>query len=73
MGDLEKRVKPVVIKVSEKHLEKYVAFADFNNKKIIAYGKDPGKVIEEARKKGYQEPVLMYIRDPRKTYIYSAA
>ena len=79
-----KRISPSprVIRMSKKHLEKYAVVSDDN--KIIAYGEDPSKIIKEARKKGFEVIMetckgdfpnagLMYIRDPRKTYIYNAA
>ena len=80
--DLEKRAdekerdipsSPGIIKVSKKYINQYVAFPSFNSKKIIAYGKDPSRVIKKARKRGFQNPVIMYIPDPDVTYIYSVA
>lgn len=53
------------------HHGKYVATAGFNSQEIIAFGKDAGKVIDEARKLGHEQPIIMFIRDPKITYIYS--
>lgn len=47
-----------------------MAVGDWNKREIIAYGTDVGKIIKQARKKGYQEPVILFIPDPNITYIY---
>lgn len=71
-----------MIKLGEKHLGKYAVVSGAN--KIIAYGEDPSKIIRKVRKKGFEIIMktckkdflnvgLVYILDPRKTYIYSAA
>jgi len=39
---------------------KWVAQLSFQNKKIITYGEDPSAVLEEARKKGVQDPVIYF-------------
>jgi len=76
-NNLENRTEPSEFQLiqgdASKYHDKYVALAGFNSKKVIAYGKDPRKVIEKARKKGFKEPVIVYVPDPNITYIYSAA
>jgi hypothetical protein len=73
---LENRAEPsefsLIKSDASKYHNKYVALAGFNSKKVIAYGKDPGKVIEKARKKGFKVPVIVYVPDPNITYILSA-
>ena len=39
----------------------YVAIEDFNKAVVISYGKDSQKVYEEAVKKGYLEPVIVFV------------
>lgn len=43
------------------YLGKYVATQDFNSKKVISYGLDPIRVLELAKKRGYEKPVIFYI------------
>ena len=63
----------IVVKVQKKHIGKYVVFRGFNSTKIVAFDKNPGKAIEKARKKGVKKPVILFIPDPKKTYIYKRA
>lgn len=58
--------------VSE-YFEKYVAVSSFNSRKVVAYGKNPAKVIEDARRKGHKTPVIIYVPNPDIDYIYSVA
>lgn len=51
----------------EKYEGKYVALEDFGKEKIISYGKDPKKVYERAVKKGYYNPVIVFI--PKKNML----
>ncbi len=53
-----------------KYHGKYIATPSFNDRTIVAYGEDAGKVFEEARSKGHAEPVVVFCRDPEITYIY---
>ena len=46
---------------AEKYYGKYVAFFD---KKIISYGKNPSKVFCSAKKKGYEDPVILFVPKP---------
>ena len=39
----------------------YVTLKDFNDSTVIADGKDPKEVYETALKKGYSEPVIIYV------------
>ena len=54
----------------KKYWDKYVAMDGFNSHKIIAYGKDAGKVIDDARKAGVEVPVVVYVPNPNISYIY---
>jgi len=55
---------------NKKHFGKYIALG---GRKVIAYGKNVGKVIEKARKQGYEVPVIVFVPDPKITHIYTAA
>ena len=66
-------IRSLLPKDSRKYHNKYVAFASFNDNTIVAYGKNPARVIKKAERKGFERPVIVFIRDPKKTYIYNAA
>ena len=56
--------------VDEKKYEgKYVALRSFDDKTILAFGRDPKKVMGSALGTGAKEPVLVYV-PKEKTYIY---
>lgn len=38
----------------------YVAIEDFSKPIVISYGKDPKEVYEEAVRKGYLEPLVVF-------------
>ena len=48
----------------------YVAIEDFDKGVVISSGKDPQKVYEEAVKKGYLEPVIVFIPNKDVMQIY---
>jgi hypothetical protein len=48
----------------------YVATASFNDRRCIAHGKDPKKVHEEARAKGYDHAVFFYVPHPDVIHCY---
>ena len=39
----------------------FVATASFNDRRVVAHGKDPTKVSEEAEKAGWDEAVIVYV------------
>lgn len=53
----------------EKYHGKFVATASFNDKKVIAYGKNPYRVYKTAEKRGYKNSVCFFVPDPKKLYI----
>jgi hypothetical protein len=57
-----------IINNAKKYAGKYVATASFNDKKVIASGKDASKVRKQAIDKGYKSPVMLFI--PRKNTIH---
>lgn len=75
--NLERRTEEVrLIKLIDKpiYYGKYVAFNfEGGKKELIAYGKDVGKVIGKARKKGVEVPAIVYVFEPGVTYDLAAA
>ena len=53
-------MEQVLIK-EEKYCGQYVAVKDFKNSVVIASGKDPKEVHDKAIKKGYFEPVIIFV------------
>jgi len=53
-----------------KYSGKYVATRSFKNKKVIAWGADPLKVYERAKRLGVREPVLLYVPEKDEVLIY---
>ena len=53
---------------AEKYYGKYVAFFD---KQIVAYGKNSLKVFCSAKKKGYEEPIILYVPKPDIGFCFS--
>jgi len=59
------------ILVSEKRYEgKYVAMPSFTDRKVIASGNDPSKIMKSAAKKGITDPVIMFIPKGTMSHIY---
>jgi len=54
----------------KKYGGKYVATKSFTSKKVVAFGKDPEKVYEDAIKQGILEPVINYICQENMVCIY---
>ncbi len=61
-------MEPLV--AAKKYQGKYVAFDPDKGKTVIAYGKNVGKVIEKARKKGVECPAIAFVPEEGVTYIY---
>lgn len=53
-----------------KHYGKHIVTAGLNHNEILAYGNDPGKLVDQARKQGHKEPLIIFIPDPNITYMY---
>ena len=45
----------------KKYNVRYVAIKDFNDSVVITDGEDPQEVYELAVKKGYPDPVILYV------------
>lgn len=61
----------ILVKDGEKYGGKYVATRSFKDKKVLCSGTDPVKVIEEAKKRGAQNPVIIYVFKKGMVHIYS--
>jgi hypothetical protein len=60
----------MLIENSEKYRGNFVATRSFKDKKIISHGKNPAKVLKEAKELGADEPVIMFIPKENMTMIY---
>jgi len=54
----------------KKYIGKYVAIVSFNDRKIIASGKDPITVCEKAEQKGFADPLIIYVQPHDVVNIY---
>ncbi len=46
---------------SKKYIGRFVAMASFNKRSVVASGKDPVDVMNRAEKKGYQDPLVIFV------------
>lgn len=58
-----------LIKNGHRYRGKFVATSSFNDKKVIASGVDPQKVIEQAEKK-CDSPVVFFVPKKNAIHIY---
>jgi len=54
----------------KKYAGKFVATSSFNDKTVVAAGKDPLKVRKEAINKGHTSPVVFFVPDKNSMHIY---
>ncbi|UCD85418.1 MAG: hypothetical protein JSU92_04280, partial [Deltaproteobacteria bacterium] len=55
---------------SNKYNGQYVAMASAEDNTIVGSGNTPEEAINEARKKGFQNPFLLYVPDKDLVHIY---
>ncbi len=60
----------ILVKDGDKYSGQYVATKSFKDNKVISFGKDPSKVLEDARKKGAKDPVIFYVPEKDMIHIY---
>lgn len=60
----------ILVEDRDKYGGKYVATKSFEDSDVISSGSDPVKVIKAAKKKGVDDPVLIYIPEKGMTHIY---
>ena len=56
--------------VNEKYNGFYVALKDLEDDTVISSGKDPGEALDEARKNGCKNPLILYIPEKDTVNIY---
>jgi len=54
----------------EKHEGKYVAFRSVVDRTIVAEGDNPDNVVRDAKKAGYEHPMIMYVPSKNMTCCY---
>jgi hypothetical protein len=50
---------------------RYVAMKSVNDNTIVGVGEDPEKALEDAERKGFKNPVLLYVPERDVVQIYS--
>ncbi len=55
---------------ASRYYNHYVATPPFRDKRLVAYNKNVSKLYEECRKKGYDDPVVTYLNDPKVSFCY---
>ena len=55
---------------SNKYNGKYVAIMGIDNNTIVGFGNTPSEALNKARKKGIQNPFLLYIPEKDLVHIY---
>lgn len=55
---------------SDKYYGQYVAMKSLNDNTIVGAGDTPEEALNEARKKGIQDPFLLYVPDKDVVHIY---
>jgi Family of unknown function (DUF5678) len=50
-----------LVKNSEKYFGQYVAVKSFTNRDVVSHGSVPLDVVNEAKQKGFSEPVLIFV------------
>jgi hypothetical protein len=61
---------PYVFIQEEGFSGQYVATPSFSDSTIIAHGPDPIAVLEESKKNGVQDPIIVFIPEKDTTYVY---
>ena len=59
-----------IIKNAKGYAGKYVATNSFNDRKVVASGKDPCAVRQKAIKKGHISPVVFFVPCKNTIHIY---
>jgi hypothetical protein len=49
---------------------RYVAMKSFDDNTIVGVGDDPEKALKDAEKKGFKNPVLLYVPEKDIVHIY---
>jgi hypothetical protein len=62
--------KRQILVKNKRYKGNYVAFKSFNDRKVVASGKNPSDVLNKSRKKGAKTPVLVFVNKDDTAYIY---
>jgi hypothetical protein len=62
-------MEKVLVK-TDKFNGRYVAMKSFSDNTIVGVGDDPEKALEDAKGKGFKDPVLLYIPEQDIVHIY---
>ena len=54
----------------KKYCGQYVVIKDLNEPTVISHGDDPQKIYQEAIKKGFAEPIILFIPTKDMVQIY---
>lgn len=54
----------------KKYSGQYITIKDFNDPTVITHGDNPQKIYEEAIKKGFSEPVIIFVPNEDMVQIY---
>ncbi len=60
----------MLVKDGRKYSGKYVATKSFKDKKILCAGTNPVKVVQEAKRLGAKDPVLIFVPKEGIVHIY---
>lgn len=62
-------MEKVLVK-SDKYCGQYVAMKSIDDHTIVGAGDTPDKALEKAKRKGFQNPFLLYVPDKDIVHIY---
>lgn len=55
---------------TDKYNGRYVAMKSFDDSTIVGVGDDPETALKDAKSKGYNDPVFLYIPEKEIVHIY---
>lgn len=64
------KTKVVLAENIDRYCGQYVAKKSFKDNKVIVSGKDPVKVLEQAKRRGADDPVIFYVPEKHVVHIY---
>ena len=63
-------MQPMTLVSDSQYEGKYVALKSFKDNTVIASGKAPVDALKEAEKKGFADPVVVFVPQSNMTHIY---
>jgi hypothetical protein len=58
------------LRIDEIYEGKYIALKSRNEEHVVSFGDDPKKVFDEAKQKGIENPVIIFVPKTGNVYIY---